>query len=314
MGRYVIGRLLSALAVLIVSSVLVFFVVRLIPGDPISVQFGLQASPELKEAFRKLYGLDRPIYEQYFVWAGSLLSGNFGLSLITHSPVIEQLVARIPRTFYLMGGGLFISLLVAIPAAIVAARGNKRWPDKLVLSTSTAVMSVPEFWLGILLTLIFAVTLHWLPAAGFVDPGIDVVGSLRSMILPWATLGLYLAPFTVRVLRASLLDILQQDYIRTARARGVTENGVFYRHALKNAAIPVVTLIGLEVGYLMGGTIVLEKVFAYPGMGQLIINSVAARDYPVVQISVLFFSAGFVIVTLCTDLLYGLIDPRVRQS
>ena len=313
MGRYVTVRLLSAVAVLLFSTVLVFFGVRLIPGDPISVALGMQTLPEFKEAFRALYGLDRPIYEQYFVWAGNLLSGNFGDSLITHSSVAEQVVKRIPRTFYVMGGGLLVSLLIAIPAAIVAARHDRRWPDKLVLSGSTAVMSMPVFWLGMLLTLLFAVTLGWLPAAGYVDPATDLVGSLRSMALVWLALGLYLAPFNIRVLRASLLDILKQDFIRTARARGVSENGVFYRHALKNAAIPVVTLIGLEVGYLMGGTIVLEKVFAYPGMGQLIINGVNSRDYPVVQIGVLFFSAGFVLVTLATDLLVGLLDPRVRQ-
>lgn len=312
MSRFVLGRLIGSLGVILVSSLIVFLLVRLIPGDPISFLLEQETDVTVKEAFRHLYGLDKPAYAQYFVWLGALLSGNFGLSLITHTPVIDQLTDRIPRTLYLMVGGLIVNLVVSIPAALLAARTNKHWPDSTVLWTTTFFMSIPTFWIGIIFTLVFAIALQWLPGAGFVDPSEDLVGSLRSMVLAWATLGLSMSAFTVRVLRASLLDVLTQDYIRTAKARGLSDNAVLFRHALKNAAIPAVTVIGLQVGALMGGTIVIEKVFAYPGMGQLIINSITSRDYPVAQVSMLFFSASFVLVTLCTDLMYGVLDPRIR--
>ncbi|MDQ3810262.1 MAG: ABC transporter permease [Chloroflexota bacterium] len=312
MGRFLLGRVIGSLGVVVASSLVVFMVVRLIPGDPISVLLEQETDPAVKDAFRRLYGLDQPVYVQYFVWARALLTGDFGLSLITHTPVIEQLVARAPRTLYLMVGSLALSLAVSVPAALLAARKNKSWFDSLVLSATTLVMSIPSFWIGIIFTLIFAIMLQWLPGAGFVDPGEDLVGSLRSMILPWVTLGLSMAAFTIRVLRASLLDVLTQEYVRVARAKGVPERGVLLSHALKNAAIPTVTLIGVQIGTLMGGTIVIEKVFGYPGMGQLIVNSITQRDYPVIQLSMLFFASSFVLVTLATDLTYGFLDPRIR--
>lgn len=312
MSRFLLGRLIGAIGVVFVSSLVVFFLVRFIPGDPISFLLETETDPTVKEAFRRLYGLDQPVYAQYLVWLRAVLTGDFGLSLITRTPVIDQLASRIPRTLYLMFGSLVLSLLVSIPSALVAARSNKRWPDTAILWATTLVMSVPAFWIGIIFTLVFAITLHWLPGAGWIDPAEDVVGSIRTMILPWTALGLSMSAFTIRVLRASLLDVLTQDYVRTARSKGLTNDTVLFRHALKNAAIPAVTLIGLQIGTLMGGTIVIEKVFAYPGMGQLIINSIASRDYPVSQISMLFFSASFVLVTLATDLMYGVLDPRIR--
>ncbi|MGI9146203.1 MAG: ABC transporter permease [Chloroflexota bacterium] len=312
MGQFLAGRLIGSLGVVVASSLVIFMVVRLIPGDPISVLLEQETDPTVKEAFRRLYGLDQPVYVQYFVWARALMSGDFGLSLITHTPVIEQVIVRAPRTLYLMVGSLALSLAVSIPAALIAARKNKSWPDSLVLSATTLVMSIPSFWIGIIFTLVFAITLQWLPGAGFVDPSEDLGSSLRSMILPWVTLGLSMAAFTVRVLRASLLDVLTQDYVRTARGKGVRERRVVLGHALKNAAIPAVTLIGVQIGTLMGGTIVIEKVFGYPGMGQLIVNSITQRDYPVIQLSMLFFASSFVLVTLITDLTYGFLDPRIR--
>ncbi|MCA1647204.1 MAG: ABC transporter permease subunit [Chloroflexi bacterium] len=277
MGRFLAGRFIGALGVVVASSLVIFMVVRLIPGDPISVLLEQETDPTVKEAFRRLYGLDQPVYVQYFVWARALVTGDFGLSLITHTPVIEQVIVRAPRTLYLMVGSLALSLAMSIPAALIAARKNRAWPDSVVLWATTLVMSIPSFWIGIIFTLVFAIILHWLPGAGFVDPSEDLAASLRSMILPWVTLGLSMAAFTVRVLRASLLDVLTQDYVRTARAKGVHERRVLLKHALKNAAIPAVTLIGVQIGTLMGGTIVIEKVFGYPGMGQLIVNSIARR-------------------------------------
>jgi len=312
MGRFLAKRLIGSLGVVIASSLVVFFVVRLIPGDPISVLLETETDPVVKEAFRRLYGLDQPLVVQYVVWARALVTGDFGLSLITHTPAIDEVAARAPRTLFLMVGGLALSLAISVPASLLAAASDRSWPDSFVLWATTLVMSIPAFWIGIIFTLVFAITLHWLPGAGFVDLSEDLVGSLRSMILPWLTLGLSMAAFTIRVLRASLLDVLSQEYVRTARAKGASERRVLLRHALRNAAIPAVTLIGVQIGTLMGGAIVIEKVFGYPGMGQLIVNSITQRDYPVIQLSMMFFAASFVLVTLATDLTYGALDPRIR--
>ena len=314
MRHFILGRLGGTAATLFVSSLIVFFLVRLIPGDPIGVLLERNYSPELAASLRRLYGLDRPIHEQYIVWVGAMLSGDFGFSLITQTPVAGLLLERIPRTLYLMLGGVAIGLLIAIPAGIIAAANRRKWPDSWVVALTTAFMSIPSFWLGILLIILFAVTLRWLPAAGYVDPTRDLIGSLRSMVLPWLTLGLVMSAFITRVLRSSLLDVLGQDYIRTAQSRGLRDRAVIRRHALRNAAIPAVTVIGLEIGYLMGGAIVVEKVFAFPGMGQLIVNGITSRDYPLIQISILFFAFAFIIINMLTDVVYAQLDPRIKYG
>jgi peptide/nickel transport system permease protein len=312
--RFLIGRVGGAFATLFISTLIVFFVVRLIPGDPVGVLLERSYSPEIAASLRALYGLDRPIPEQYVTWIRSLVSGNLGFSLITQTPVADEVFARIPRTIYLLVGGVAVGLLIAIPAGIIAATRRGRSADLVIVSATTALMSIPSFWLGILLIILFAVTLRWLPAAGWVDPRQDLAGSIESMILPWLALGFGMSAFIARVLRSSLLDVLGQDYIRTAQSRGLTDRAVVTRHALKNAAIPAVTVIGLEIGYLTGGAIIIEKVFAYPGMGQLIVNSITARDYPMVQASILFFASAFIVVNFMTDVLYSRLDPRIRYG
>jgi peptide/nickel transport system permease protein len=209
-------------------------------------------------------------------------------------------------------GGLMFALLVAIPAAIISAVRRASWVDLGVNSVATGLMSVPTFWLGILLTLVFSVLLHWLPTVGYVEPAENFRSFLAHMILPWITLGAALAALIMRMLRSTLLDILGQDYIRTARAKGLTERVVFVRHALRNAAIPTITVVGMQAGYLMAGAVVIERVFSYPGMGLLLIGSITSRDYPVIQAGILVFAASFALINLFTDLLYTVVDPRIR--
>jgi peptide/nickel transport system permease protein len=296
------------------SALIVFAIVHLIPGDPVSIILGREYDPQVAASLREFYGFDEPLHTQFLDWAGSVVSGDFGHSMLSQVPVSETLAERIPRTLYLMAGGIATALLISVPAGRIAARNRGRALDTGVTSATTLLMSIPQFFLGILLSLIVSVQLGLLPAAGYVDPLTDPWESLQLMILPWLTIGFTMSAFIARVLRSSLLDVLGQDYIRTARARGLGEAQLMSRHALRNAAIPTVTVVGLEIGYLMGGAIVVEKVFSYPGMGQLMIDSIIQRDYPLVQASILFFAAAFVVVNLLTDIAYALLDPRLRAA
>ena len=312
MRRFLIGRLLGAIVTLFVTTLLVFFLVRLAPGDPIASMFGTQYNAKVAASLRHFYGLDKPIYQQYANWMSSIAHGNLGYSILTQEPASALVRERIPRTLYLMAGGILAGLLIALPAGTLAARFRARWPDYFLVSITTALLAIPQFFLGMVLVIIFSVRLRWLPPPGYIDPSVDFVGSLKSMVLPWLTIGFVSAALIARVLRSSMLDVLGQDYIRTARSRGVAEPTVLRHHALRNAAIPTVTIIGLEVGYLLGGSIVVERVFGYPGMGDLIVSSVTQRDYPLIQASVLFFAVAFVLVNLLTDLVYVALDPKVR--
>jgi peptide/nickel transport system permease protein len=299
----------------VVSAFIIFGIVHLIPGDPVSIILGREYDPQVAASMREFYGFNEPLHTQFLDWAGSVLSGDFGHSMLSQLPVSDILAERIPRTLYLMAGGVLVALLIGLPAGMIAAKSRGRALDAGITSATTLLMSVPQFFLGILLSLLVSVQLGLLPAAGYVDPLVDPWGSLKLMILPWLTIGFTLAALVARVLRSSLLDVLGQDYIRTARARGLSEPMVMTRHALRNASIPTVTVVGLETGYLIAGsTIVVEKVFSYPGMGQLIIDSILQRDYPLVQASILFFATAFVVVNLLTDIAYAILDPRLRAA
>ena len=313
MGRFIARRLVMASISVFVATFVIFVIVRIIPGDPIATMLGQEYSPEVAASLRRLYGLDQPILVQYREWITAVVQGDFGYSVMTSTSVAELLLRRVPRTLLLMAGGVAIGLMVAIPAGIFAAYYRGRWPDGLLIGMTTTLMAIPQFWLGILLLVIFAVALQWLPGAGYVPFSESPSGFFRSMALPWLTIGFSISAFIARVLRSSLLDCLNQDYIRTAEARGFTRRRVVLGHALRNAAIPTVTVIGLEVGYLVGGAIVVETVFSFPGVGRLLVTSILQRDYPLIQIGLLFFAMGFVVINLITDISYGLIDPRVRR-
>jgi peptide/nickel transport system permease protein len=312
MGRYLLVRIAAAVPSLVLITVLVFLLVRLIPGDPVAALLELQRDPAVVAELRSFYGLDRPIYVQYLNWVSTIMSGSFGRSFMTGLPVTGLILERFPRTVYLMLGGVSVSLLIAIPAGIIAATHRRSWSDHGVTSLATLAMAVPNFWLGILLMLLFGVMLGWLPTTGYTEPQDDFLDFLRHMVLPWFTLGSALAALTTRMLRSSLLDVLSQDYMRTARAKGLGERAMLVGHALRNAAIPTITVIGLQAGYLMGGAVVTERVFAYPGMGLLLVGSIFNRDYPVIQAGIILFAFTFIVINLLTDTAYALVDPRIR--
>jgi peptide/nickel transport system permease protein len=312
--RYIVRRLLGMIPALLGISILVFLLVHLIPGDPISVMLGRVSDPEVLAAVRAQYGLDRPLSVQYFVWLGHVVRGNLGYSISNGSPVAGLVFDRLPATLYLLGGGLSVALLLAAPVGILAAAKRDTWVDLSGTLASLLFMSIPSFWLAILLVLLMAV--HWglLPATGYVAPQDDWREFLKCLVMPSLALGVSEAGFIARLLRSSMLDVLRQDYVTVARAKGVRERRVIYRHALPNALIPVITVVAIEIGYLLGGAIIIERVFAYPGMGLLTITAISARDYPLIQGTILVFAVFFLLINLLTDLLYAVVDPRITYE
>jgi peptide/nickel transport system permease protein len=261
-----------------------------------------------------MFGLDLPVHVQFGQWLGAALQGDLGTSLRTGRSVAGDLALRFPVTMQLSLLSLGIALLLAVPIGVFAARHRGRWPDYLGSTFVLVGLSVPSFFLGILLILLFSLRLGWLPPAGYVPFAEDPVENLRRMILPSLSLGLILAAATTRIMRSAMLEVLGRDYVRTARAKGASERDVTLRHALRNALIPVVTVVGLQFGSLLGGTVIIEQVFSIPGIGRFALEGINLRDYPVVQGAVLVIAASFVFVNLFVDLLYALIDPRVRYG
>jgi peptide/nickel transport system permease protein len=312
--RYIVRRLLGMIPALLGISILVFLLIHLIPGDPISAMLGRVSDPEVLAAVRAEYGLDRPLSIQYFVWLGNVVQGNLGYSISNGAPVSDLVFGRLPATLYLLAGGLCVALLLAAPIGILAAAKRDTWIDLSGTTVSLIFMSIPSFWLAILLILLLAV--HWglLPATGYVPPREDLSGFLKCLVMPSLALGVSEAGFIARLLRSSMLDVLHQDYVTVARAKGVRERRVIYRHAIPNALIPVITVVAIEVGYLLGGAIIIERVFAYPGMGLLTITAISTRDYPLIQGTILVFAVFFLLINLLTDLLYAVIDPRIKYG
>lgn len=314
MARYLQRRLLAMIPALLGISIIIFFMIHLIPGDPISIMLGRVSDKEVLAAVRAQYGLDKPLATQYFAWLGNAVRGNLGYSISTHQPVAAQIAERLPRTLYLLVGGISITLLLAVPTGILAAAKHNSWIDLGLTTMTLVLMSIPSFWLAIMLILVLAVRFRLLPATGFVYPQEDFGEFLRHIFIPSLALGATEAALVARILRSSMLDALQREYVTVARAKGVCERRVLYVHALRNAAIPVITVFAIEIGYLLGGAIVIEQVFAYPGMGLLLITAIRTRDYPVIQGTILVFALLFLTVNLLTDILYTLVDPRIRYS
>lgn len=304
MLSYTVKRLLFLIPILYTVSTLVFFFIHLIPGDPVDAILGEQALVSDREALRQQLGLDEPLWEQQIRFIDSLLHGDLGTSLFTQQPVTEMILQRFPATLHLALIAILITLFMAIPLGVGASLTRGSWVDRGGMLFSLLGISMPNFWLGPLLALLFAVQLDWLPLSGRELPG--------SVILPAITLGTSMAALTSRLSRSSMLDVLREDYVRTARAKGLSESVVIGKHALKNALNPVVTIVGLQFGALMAGAIVTEKVFSWPGIGTLLLTSIERRDYPVVQGCILTIAATYVLINLITDLLYARLDPRVR--
>ncbi|WP_019544521.1 ABC transporter permease [Streptomyces sulphureus] len=303
--RQVALRLGTALLVLFCTATVAFFLVRL-SGDPVKTLLPPDATAQQEESLRAGLGLDRSLLSQYLHYLGGLPRFDFGDSLFYNQPVRTVLADRLPATLELAAGALVLTLLIAVPAGIVAAMRRGRPTDRGVMATVLLGQSTPPFWVGILLILLFAVTFQVLPASGY--------GTLAHLVLPAVTLAVYSVAVVARLLRSSLIDVLSSDHIRSARARGLGPVKTVLRHGLRNASLPVVTVVGLEVGSLLGGAILTERVFSWPGVGQLTVEAIANRDFPLVQATVLLFAATFVVVNLLVDLSYSLLDPRVRSS
>jgi peptide/nickel transport system permease protein len=309
-------RLLLTIPTLFGVAFVVFLLMRAIPGDVVTQLVGIdvETTPERMAELRRIFGLDLPIHVQFGQWLGAALQGDLGTSLRTGRSIALDLLLRFPATLQLAVMSLAIALAMALPLGIVAARYRGRWPDYLGSAFVLVGLSVPSFFLGILLILLFSLRLGWLPPAGFVPFAEDPLESMRRMLLPSLSLGLILAAATTRIMRSTMLEVLSRDYVRTARAKGLSERRVTLTHALRNALIPVVTVVGLQFGSLLGGTVIIEQVFSIPGVGRFALEGINLRDYPVVQGAVLVISGAFVFVNLLVDVLYALIDPRVRYG
>jgi peptide/nickel transport system permease protein len=310
---YIARRLLLTIPALVAMSVLVFFIIRLVPGDPVLVILGTRATPETVATVRHDLRLDQPIWEQYVGWAGQVFRGDFGVDYRTHEPIREMLLTRLPVTLEMAMLAMLMSALMAIPLGVLAAT-RRGAADHGATALGLVGISIPDFWLGVMLILLMALVLGWLPSSGYVPLRESVWGNISHLLLPAFTLSLNLAAVLTRTTRAAVLDVLNRPYIRTARAKGLRERAVVVGHVLKNAAVPVLTVMGLQLGYVLGGAVIIEQIFALPGVGQLTLNAVLARNYPVIQGAVLLVTFLFMLVNILTDSLYAVLDPRVRLS
>ena len=309
---YVVRRLLQLVPIALGVTILVFFLIHLVPGDPARTILGNQATPARIALVRHDFGLDRPLLVQYRKFMGKLVRGDLGTSLFYSVPAGRLVLQRLPVTLWLIGFGTLLSVLIAVPLAVVAATNRNRLPDQVVRAVPLVGLGFPPFWLGIMLLLVFGLHLgRGFPVGGY---GNGFAGHVHSMFLPALTVALGIAPILVRSLRASLLEVLESDYVITARSKGIPERRVVARHALRNAVISTVSVLGVNVGYLVGATLVIEQVYALPGIGQLMINSIFQRDFPVVQAVTLVFAVMVVLVYLTTDVIHASLDPRVRYD
>jgi len=312
MFTYVVRRILATIPVMVVVALFVFSLLFIAPGDPAAVIAGDQATPQDVERIRQSLGLDRPFLVQFSDWAWRLVHFDLGRSIFTNLPVTAMIAQRIEPTLSLMVVTLILSIIVAVPIGVVAAWKAGTWLDRAIMSFAVFGFSVPVFVVGYLLAYLFALQLEWLPVQGYTPISRGLWPWLENLILPSIALGCVYIALIARITRATMLEVLQQDYIRTARAKGLAQSPILFIHALKNASVPIVTVIGLGIALLIGGAVVTESVFAIPGLGRLTLDAILRRDYPVIQGVVLLFSFVYVLVNLTIDLLYTLLDPRIR--
>ncbi|ELI3782123.1 glutathione ABC transporter permease GsiC [Salmonella enterica] len=306
MLNYVLKRLLGLIPTLLIVAVLVFLFVHLLPGDPARLIAGPEADAQVIALVRQQLGLDQPLHVQFWHYITHVLQGDFGTSMVSRRPVSEEIASRFLPTLWLTITSMIWALLFGMAIGIAAAVWRNRWPDRVGMTLAVTGISFPAFALGMLLMQIFSVDLGWLPTVG--------ADSWQHYILPSLTLGAAVASVMARFTRSSFVDVLSEDYMRTARAKGVSETWVVLKHGLRNAMIPVVTMMGLQFGFLLGGSIVVEKVFNWPGLGRLLVDSVDMRDYPVIQAEVLLFSLEFILINLVVDVLYAAINPAIRYK
>ncbi|MXR20408.1 ABC transporter permease [Halobacterium bonnevillei] len=312
--RYVAIRLLQTIPVLLGVSVVVFYIIHSAPGDPIVNMLGIEATDENVAELRAAYGLNEPLYVQYFNWLGDVVQGDFGQSITRERSVAALIASRLPATLFLAFASMVIATIIAIPAGILSAVRKGSKSDYSVTVGALTGLSIPNFWLGLILILLFARTYSILPPGNYVDPLQDPVNAVKHVILPAVTVGTAFAALLARQTRSSMLDNLNQEYVKMAKSKGLSSRKVFTRHALKQALLPVITVAGLQFGYLLSATVVVEQVFAWPGMGRLIWAAVRQQDYPTVQGTVLVVATMFVLVNLLVDIAYSYLDPRVSAS
>ncbi len=306
MLRYTLKRIVGVIPTLIIVVTFVFFFVRMIPGDPARLVAGEQATLDAVEAVRVQLGLDQPIHIQYLKYVGGLLRGDLGMSLRTKRPVLTEVAARYGNTMTLTFASLIWSTIVGVILGVWSGKNRGKWQDFTGMTLAVSGISLPNFWIGFLLIMTFSVKLRWFPTTG--------VGSWKNLVLPAIALGTSIAAIIARFTRSSIVEVLKEDYIRTARAKGLREKTVTWGHAFRNSMISVVTVVGLQFGFLLGGSVVTEAVFAYPGLGQLLVESVNYRDYPAIQSLILIFSLQFIIINLIVDILYAVLNPEIKLS
>ncbi|WP_320122141.1 ABC transporter permease [uncultured Sphaerochaeta sp.] len=314
MGKYIVKRLLSLIPVLIGVSLIVFFMVRLIPGSALQMYMGTQveATPEQMEQLKRLFGEDKPIPVLYVEWVGDIMRGDFGYSLRTGRPVLPDILSRLPISLELTLYSLVLALLIGIPLGILSSLKQDTFGDFLNRIIGLIGLSLPQFWLAALLVIAFSSSQGWIPMGNYVSLFENPLQNLKMFFLPSLAIGFGFAAVVMRYTRNSMLEVLQMDYVRTAKAKGLPKRKVIIIHALKNAILPVITVTGFNAGYLLGGSIVIEEVFALPGMGRLALYAINQRDYPVIQAIMLVIASLFVLVNLVTDLVYAMADPRIR--
>jgi peptide/nickel transport system permease protein len=314
MLRFLSQRLLVLIPVVLGVSMLSFLLLYLIPGDVVDILMGQESGDPARLAeMRRLFGIDRPLPVRYAEWLGEALRGDLGRSFVTRRPVLSEILTAFPVTLQLTAVSLLIALAAGLPLGVLAAVRRGRASSVGISLLVLLVLSIPSFWLGILLILFTSLYLHWFPPQGLVLLWVQPVEALKQLLLPSLALGLALGAMVMRMTRSCILEVLAQDYVRTARAKGIAETLVIGHHALRNALIPVVTLVGLQFGYLLGGAIVIEEIFSLPGMGRLVLRSIAQRDFPLVQGVLLLAGTGVVLLNLCVDMLYLALDPRLRR-
>jgi peptide/nickel transport system permease protein len=311
MGFYVVRRLVLFIPTVILVSLVVFLLVRLIPGNPAYVLLGPNATQAQVDRVTHSLALDQPLWTQYVVWVAHVLHGNLGDSFINDFPVTRLILQKLPATIELAVGALIISIVVSLPLGILSALHSRHWIDYVASLYNALAMGVPIFWLGILLVLVFSFQLHMTPPSGYVSVRANPAQGVHFLILPAITLGVSLSGILIRFIRSSILDVMSQDYVRTARAKGLSQRAVIGRHVLKNALIPIVTIVGLQFGGILGGVVIVETVFQWPGLGSLLVTSILTRDYTVVQAVILLTVVTYMIVNLVTDMLYAYLNPRV---
>lgn len=314
MGAYLARRIIQLVPILILASIIIFTIMHMIPGDPALVYAGPDATPDALAAIRQQMGLDQPLPIQYLRWLQHVVRLDFGVSYTSKYPVIDLIQQKAGATLELALAAAFLQVAIGVPLGILAALHQRRWIDYVISGYNSVVMAIPNFWLGILLILLFSLQFRVLPPAGRIEFLAHPAVAWKSLLMPAFSLALFAGASVTRFTRAAMLEVLGEQYVRTARAKGLTERVVIVRHALRNALIPVVTVVGIHFGYLLGGAVIIESVFAWPGMGRLIMQGIGNRDYTVVQGALILFVAAFVVLNLLIDVCYVFLDPRIRLT